>query len=1090
MKRALAPRTRRLTAGLVALTCGACGGEPPVPRPPPPPPAPAPVVVVAPPDYAPNLARVQSVEALDDGSTGTSGALGFLLGGRRARYVPGKPLELREDGISLRGVTRIPKALGGGFVFHADRTLLVAATFTGELRPLAQLSWSIDRVRFHPKGLFVRGEDGRALIDLKTGDRLPVRPLAAVDFALTDDGRGYALFELGEVSTTIDQGATWAPVTLSGPASELLVTKNDAWVDLALAGYAQIAPDGSARELDVRPPQPSLTRDPRWLESSSPLAVAASRGAPAGPKTLVVASRGNLYRLDSHTGAIVSVTQGAFPPDLTCELMTISAAPAQPERSDADWQPGKVDEPRSPFAPDPSDVLAVCAGSGRAAVVYGGVLGSGLPKVEKTLPSGGRFLAGDDGTLVYHVPGEAPRSTPPRPGQPAPPPPAQQAAVVFSRSPSGAWSELSLEATLASLEVEGAAKPASPAGAAPIAPSPVPPISPMLAPLVGTPQTPWKVRRVLPRAGAPLLFVLGEFDVLYLADPLTKKATPVDLKLLQAVDSQGLVRRLDPASHRDAKLIDRVASLTPDGSIVLLAPDRTFVLDEVDKGGARRATLSPHKFDAMSLAGARALARSGQRIFQTLDRGRQWREVAPPPGRSLELDGCSEVGCAVGYTVRLGWPTTSPPDPVDSPRAPAFPREVSAPLPALSCATLGVVARASALDRSDSLFLGAKPPARKPNEPDEPALPFGRRTNSSFGDAAPRGIVRGFGPFDHPQPTGAFVPDQKTDKTLTFLDFFDAAIRTVKIRSTSLVAAAAANNLGPDEALEVGAFSLVPIIASPSAKPAQAPPVKTLPVLGAYPVGEGAMFIGVRGAGDPATAFVGDVSMPLLGAVTSGTDVAALVTNGDERPTVLRFGAGTPQRLVSLPVTPVSKAIDDALGVAADGSLALLRVRNHVSPPTEADPAIVLQLTSSGLTPRTVSSGQAIALAPWSTLTPASDPACKGDATGIRVVVISSYSWVRRAESNRVLDESEGPMRALVRWSARRVCLEAIELPDLNEPAPNGIEALLDVSFVEAPAPGKPNGTLAAVGHGYESRQPIRCTLEVTGAKKGPDIAF
>jgi hypothetical protein len=768
-------------------------------------------------------------------------------------------------------------------------------------------------------------------------------------------------------------------------------------------------------------------------------------------------------------------------------VSAVTAAP--PERGDAEWQPGKLDEPRSPFVPEPGEVLAVCAGSGRPAVVYGGALGSGLPKVEKTLPSGGRFLAGDDGSLVYHVAGEPPRPGPVRPGQP-PVPPHTQAAQVFSRSPAGAWSELALEATLASLELEGAAKP-QPAGSPSPSPSlPTVPTPPGLPPIFGAPPPAWKVRRVLPRAGAPLLFVTDAHDVLHLADPLTRRASPVDVKALQANEVQALVRRLDPASHRDGKLVDRVASLTADGGLVLLGADRTFVLDELDKGGARRATLSPHKFDSIAIAGARALARLGQRTFQTLDRGRQWREVAPPPTRGFDVDGCGEAGCTLGMFVRLGWPTTAPPDPVDPPRAPALPRHVAAPLPALSCAAVGAVARASTLDRTDTLFLGAKPPPRRPGDDVEPSLPFGRRTGSHFADAAPRGVVRGFGAFDLPRPNDAFVPDAKTDKTLTFLDFFDPAIRTVKIKSTSLVAAAAVGNLGPEEALGVDAFSLVPIVAPASAKATPAPQVRALPVLGAYPVGEGAMFIGTRGAGDPATAFVGDVAALLYGAVTSGADVAALVQSGDERPTVLRLGAGPPQKVLSLPPTPVSKAVDDALGVAADGSLALLRVRNHVTPPTEADPAIVLQLTSGGLAPRTVSSGQAIALAPWSTLTPASDPACKGDATGIRVIVISSYPWVRRAESQLVLDETEGPMRALVRWSARRVCLEALELPDLDEAGPSGLEALLALSFVEAPAAGKPNGAVVVVGMGHESRKPVRCTLEATGPKKGPDIAF
>jgi hypothetical protein len=66
------------------------------------------------------------------------------------------------------------------------------------------------------------------------------------------------------------------------------------------------------------------------------------------------------------------------------------------------------------------------------------------------------------------------------------------------------------------------------------------------------------------------------------------------------------------------------------------------------------------------------------------------------------------------------------------------------------------------------------------------------------------------------------------------------------------------------------------------------------------------------------------------------------------------------------------------------------------------------------------------ALAPWSTLASAEDPACKGDAGGWRVTIQTLAPWLKLAGDVKAIDEA--PMLARVRWSAQRVCIEAVEL--------------------------------------------------------------
>lgn len=64
----------------------------------------------------------------------------------------------------------------------------------------------------------------------------------------------------------------------------------------------------------------------------------------------------------------------------------------------------------------------------------------------------------------------------------------------------------------------------------------------------------------------------------------------------------------------------------------------------------------PSRTEAIAYAGRFALASTDDgALYETTDYGASWREVAPPPGMPNAPSTCTEVGCRVGPFVRIGW---------------------------------------------------------------------------------------------------------------------------------------------------------------------------------------------------------------------------------------------------------------------------------------------------------------------------------------------------------------------------------------------------------------------------------------------------
>jgi hypothetical protein len=128
-------------------------------------------------------------------------------------------------------------------------------------------------------------------------------------------------------------------------------------------------------------------------------------------------------------------------------------------------------------------------------------------------------------------------------------------------------------------------------------------------------------------------------------------------------------------------------------------------------------------------------------------------------------------------------------------------------------------------------------------------------------------------------------------------------------------------------------------------------------------------------------------------------------------------------------------------------------------------------------------------LAPWSTLAPADDPACKADTAGYRVTLQTIAPWLRlKAASEELRGMDDAFMLARVRWSPARVCLEGVELraqdmtvvQPANVMGPAGWGTPWD-SPVESWVVARFTGTAASgrvvVVPGGEVRQPLECKL-------------
>jgi hypothetical protein len=493
------------------------------------------------------------------------------------------------------------------------------------------------------------------------------------------------------------------------------------------------------------------------------------------------------------------------------------------------------------------------------------------------------------------------------------------------------------------------------------------------------------------------------------------------------------------------------------GALRCLTPTGAYAWD---KAGNPEAQV--FQFEWLQAAGARGLGKDRKgRLFQTEDYGKNWVEVAGPPGKAEgnnHRKSCSEVGCVFSGWLRTGWEPT----PVEELAAPLLletPERVAPPRPTLACSA------------------------------DQPAAPtFFQSPNSAEADAAedPKRIVAGFG-VDRLRAEHDRLPLETTSAALDgysmhgllstfsrrvedprapdaelyereplrfrYLDYFDTSAR-INSASVGLVelskAATRLGALGPGTDFEgAGPLPIVPVLARGAGRTA------------GFVVSMENAHLWVNGGHALLLAPWQDASVASASLERDGS-LVVLMTTQWEGPRVWRYRQGFGVELFGLPRTPLrpSHETPDALGISDQGELAVLRFPSSPDAPSADDPPLLY------------APGKPLqSLAPWSSLKPATAPAC-ADRTGYRAIVLPPRSWLEATYGGTEEPISQG-MAAAVRWSKERVCLEAVEVPgtDLGRDGES-----LETRVLWNPAQ-RNAASRVGIGSGYELREPMHCLL-------------
>ncbi len=409
----------------------------------------------------------------------------------------------------------------------------------------------------------------------------------------------------------------------------------------------------------------------------------------------------------------------------------------------------------------------------------------------------------------------------------------------------------------------------------------------------------------------------------------------------------------------------------------------------------------------------------------------------------------------------------------------------------MTCRATGEVRRLAAVrdDRSpDDLGLGASRVAV--SDPsgrlDFVRLAFGRRIlgpvrdTDANDDSAPRALVNG--PSTQPGDDRLIVMGPSRDamslvRQVSFVPAFEPAgtVRRVPLGMPEIVAASRSAGVGFAEALRddpipSGVVPVTPLDAGAADDLLVQLANGGMALFRAAPKVAPRSRVGFEaGRGD---------EWRIVSALQLDGDAAAwLEEDATGQARVMRLGSSAiPTPVFSLDAPPSSDlypANVDALAVGPRGELAVLRTPSGSEPPSALDPAVLVM-------PNAV----AVTLAPWSTLLPADDPACRADATGWRVTLQAIAPWLRLTGSAELHGAEDAPMLARVRWSPARVCLEAVELraqdTTVSSPSSSQFGSPWDQpleTWVAARYTGGASAGRVVVTAGAELHQTLECSL-------------
>jgi hypothetical protein len=198
-----------------------------------------------------------------------------------------------------------------------------------------------------------------------------------------------------------------------------------------------------------------------------------------------------------------------------------------------------------------------------------------------------------------------------------------------------------------------------------------------------------------------------------------------------------------------------------------------------------------------------------------------------------------------------------------------------------------------------------------------------------------------------------------------------------------------------------------------------------------------------------------------------GDDLLMLTGDGDscaERVLSVTARGATP--VFDLPHRPASVdcALPDAIGLGSSGEVTVLRFPSGTEPPSRDDPALLYR---AGAAP--------IALAPWSSLATADHASCSAPGSDdVRALVVASGTWLDLRLANTTFSFGDLGMLALVRWSPKRVCLEAVELTGVGEVqlADRALSTVVAARFGSKNEAGR-----RGVDFGAEYAEPLACKL-------------